>query len=110
MNAEISKQVIIDLWLLRKAGEASQDSQALVSSYLAAHPDVAAELAVGDRLPPLPARQLSPEAEMRSLELAREKTRSKILLAAVGLLLATIVVVVALAGGLMLLVNRAGGL
>jgi anti-sigma factor RsiW len=71
----VTENVIRDLHVLVQAGEASDDSRALVEAWLAAHPALAAELADGDAplglssLPPLP--PLPADAELRALRRTR---------------------------------------
>lgn len=71
----VTENVIRDLHVLAQAGEASDDSRALVEAWLAAHPALASELAdaVADgpldarpSLPPLPA-----DGELRALRRTR---------------------------------------
>lgn len=67
----VTENVIRDLHVLDQAGEASDDSRALVEAWLAAHPALAAELAdaVVDTLPPLP--PLPADGELRALRRTR---------------------------------------
>lgn len=67
----VTENVIRDLHLLAQAGEASDDSRALVEAWLATHPALAAELAdaPADALPPLP--PLPADGELRALRRTR---------------------------------------
>lgn len=67
----VTENVIRDLHVLAQAGEASADSRALVEAWLAAHPELDAELAdaLDDALPPPP--PLPADGELRALRRTR---------------------------------------
>ncbi len=68
----VPENVIRDLNVLVQAGEASEESQALVRAWLADHPDLAAELSAADGLSSLPAAFPGvPEGELRALRRAK---------------------------------------
>lgn len=102
MTAQVTASVITDLWLLQQAGEAGADSRALVEEYLAQHPDFRRQLEIGERLT-IPAPRLSPAAELRSLEIARENARNKLILAGAAFALFGVLVLVALGGAMFLM-------
>lgn len=77
MEAKVTRDVISDLWPLYKAGEASADTKRLVEAFLAQDGDFKTLLKESDAIHgPLGDVQLSPDAELRLIALARERTRT----------------------------------
>jgi|CXWL01.1.fsa_nt_gi ferric-dicitrate binding protein FerR (iron transport regulator) len=105
MTAPLTANVITDLWLLQQAGEASADSRALVHEYLAQHPEMRRQFEASDRLAIAPPR-VSPTAELRSLEAARENARNKLILVGGALALFGLLALAALGGGLFLVLRN----
>jgi anti-sigma factor RsiW len=72
---KITEAVVRDLHVLVEAGEASDDTRALVEAWLAEHPALAEELRNADGLPVSPATPslppLPPDAELRALGRAK---------------------------------------
>jgi len=101
MKLDVTRDVVNDLWPLVRTGEASADSRALVQTFLAADAAHAATLQSSERLSGLmPAIQLSPEAERRLLDDARERARMKLLIVGGAVALVGVVALAALAGAL----------
>ena len=92
MKLEVTRNVVSDLWPLCKSGDASADSRGLVDAFLAGDEEYAEKLRQSDRLAGvMPGVRLSPDAERRLLDDARQRARVKLLLvggaiALVGLL------------------------
>ena len=81
MKVDVTPDVVSDLWSLCKSGDASPDSQALVDVYLANDPTLAGKLRRGESLSSvIPQIRLSPDAERRLLDHARQRARTKMLL------------------------------
>ncbi len=77
MKAEITREVISDLWPLHKAGEASADSDGIVQAFLSEDPGFRTLLEESENIRRgLPSVALSPDAEMRLIEVARERIRT----------------------------------
>jgi ferric-dicitrate binding protein FerR (iron transport regulator) len=88
MKLDVTRDVVSDLWPLCKSGDASPDSRALVDAFLASDATLAEKLSRGERLSSvIPDIRLSPDAERRLLDDARQRARIKMLLigAAIGL-------------------------
>ena len=86
---DVTRDVVSDLWPLCRSGEASAGSQTLVEAFLAQDDDFAAALkATEKQARVVPALRLSPDAERRLLDQARERARRKWLVigGAVGLI------------------------
>jgi hypothetical protein len=70
----VTKAVVVDLWPLYTANEASADTRALVDEFLLDHPDVAEQLrrdpVIPASVPPLPG-----DLQTRALTLTRRKLR-----------------------------------
>jgi len=107
MKVEVSRDVILDLWSLVRAGEASEDSRALVDAVLREDPALASGFPAGTGSPQvIPAVQLSPDAERRLLDAARGRARTKLLLIGGAIALAGFVAILALGGLIFLLMTR----
>ncbi len=78
MKAEVSRDVISDLWPLYRAGEASADSKRMIEAFLAEDGAFRAVLdeseTISRGLPP--EVSLSPDAELRLIAVARERIRT----------------------------------
>jgi ferric-dicitrate binding protein FerR (iron transport regulator) len=107
MLMEITRDVVNDLWPLVDGGEASADSRALVERYLAQDKEFSETLRRVARVAgALPQLRLSPEAERRLLDDARERTRNRVLLAAAAIGVFGIIFLAVIAGAVFLLVSR----
>lgn len=77
MKAEITRDVVSDLWPLYEAGEASAESRRLVEAYLAQDSAFRSALEESERvrrgMPDVP---LSSDAELRLIAVARERIRT----------------------------------
>ncbi len=80
MKLEVTRDVVSDLWPLYRAGEASAETSALMSNYLAGDPELAAELERNQAMNVMPPITLSPEAERRMLDDARSRANHRLLL------------------------------
>jgi hypothetical protein len=97
MKLEVTRDVVVDLWPLCRAGEASADSRALVDDYLTHDGALAAELKESEmRNPDLTPLHLSPDAERQYLDNARTHARQKMLVMLAGIVVGGIVLLVAL--------------
>ena len=77
MKSDITREVVSDLWPLYRAGEASADTRRLIEAYLAADPEYRAFLEESDRMSKiLPEMTLSPDNDVRLLEVARQRIRT----------------------------------
>jgi hypothetical protein len=108
MKLEVTQDIVSDLWPLYRSGDVSADSRALVDAYLSENGPFAATLRESEKLssvvPPL---RLSPDAERRLLDDARERAHMKLLLIGAAVALAGIVALGALAGAWFLLAGHA---
>jgi hypothetical protein len=103
MKLEVTRDVVADLWPLYESGEASMDTRALVDAFLSEDPPFASKLAESQREPRvkiMPAVRLSPDAERRLLDDARERAQTRMILiggaiAVAGFVLLTILASVA---------------
>lgn len=108
MMLEVTRKVVSDLWPLVRTGEASADSRSLVDAFLAQDQGFAATLQASEGVQGLvPAIRLSPDAERRLLDDARERAQIKLLLVGGSIVLLGVVLLTAL-GGALFLVFRAG--
>ena len=81
MKFDVTPDVVSDLWSLCKSGDASPDSQALVDAFLANDTTLSEKLRRGEGLSSvIPHIRLSPDAERRLLDHARQRARTKMLL------------------------------
>jgi anti-sigma factor RsiW len=71
---KITRDVISDLWPVYASGEATEDTRALVESYLADHPECVAEFEAPVALPAADAA-FAPNAEARALVRTKELMR-----------------------------------
>jgi hypothetical protein len=77
MKAEITRDVISDLWPLHKAGEASADSDRIIQAFLSEDAGFRTLLEESENIRRgLPNVALSSDAEMRLIEVARERIRT----------------------------------
>jgi hypothetical protein len=92
----VTRDVIRDLWALREAGDASQDSRHLVDQFLAEHPDLAAELSkeppvLGPAVPDLPPGHEAKTLSRMKKRLNRRSPLRLIALAFTGLSIARLI-------------------
>lgn len=71
---KITRDVISDLWPVYASGEATQDTRALVESFLADNPEFVTELEAAVELPAADAA-IAPDVEARALVRTRELIR-----------------------------------
>jgi hypothetical protein len=77
MKAEITRDVISDLWPVYQAGEASADAKRLVETFLEEDPEFRILLDESEAIRRgLPDVALSMEAEMRMVAVSRERIRA----------------------------------
>lgn len=87
MKAEITRDVVSDLWPLHRSGEASADSTRLIESFLTQDPEFRTMLEESERIRRgVPDAALSSEAEMQLIELSRQRIRTtaRLIGAAIG--------------------------
>ena len=107
MKLEVTRDVVSDLWPLCQSGEASQDSRALVQTYLAQDEPFGSLLrASADVRQVIPALRLSPDAELRLLRDSGRRARLKLLILGGSIALAAVLLLGSLAG--ILLMARQG--
>jgi hypothetical protein len=107
MRLEVTRDVVSDLWALCTSGEASPDTRTLVDAFLAGDPPFAETLRRSDSLPGLvPRLSLTPDAERRLLDQARQHARNKLLLIGGAIAVAGFVALLSLAGALVFLASR----
>ena len=107
MMFDVTRDIVSDLWPLTRSGDASAASRSLVDRYLAEDRDFAATLQRGQQLAgAMPPLRLSPDAERRLLDDARERARLKMLVIGGAIALTLLVALVAL-GGALLMIGRA---
>jgi hypothetical protein len=90
MKAEITRDVVSDLWPLYKAGEASADSRRLIEAFLAEDAAFRAVLEESETVAnAVPEVALAPDADLRLIAVARKRIFRTVLLAgaAIGALL-----------------------
>lgn len=108
MKLEVTRDVVSDLWALCRAEEASADSRALVETFLAEDRALAATLEASGRPKQfVPRVQLSPDAERRLVDDARDRARAKLMLVGAAIGLTGLLLLTALAGALFLVVRHA---
>jgi hypothetical protein len=99
MMLEVTRQVVSDLWPLYRSGEASVDSRALVDAFLGADRPFASTLQASEGVDgAMPAFRLSPDAERRFLDAARQRARMKLLVIGGTIALVGFIAIVALVG------------
>ena len=77
MKAEVTRDVVSDLWPLHRSGEASADSTRLIETFLAQDPEFRTMLEESERIRRgVPDAALSSEAEMQLIELSRQRIRT----------------------------------
>jgi len=77
MKAEITREVISDLWPLHKAREASAASERLIEDFLAHDPNFKTMLEESERIHRgAPDVALARETEMELIELSRQRIRT----------------------------------
>jgi hypothetical protein len=109
MKLDVTREVVSDLWPSCRAGEASTASQRLVDEFLAGDREFAAVLRESDQVKALvPSVRLSPEAELRLLQEAGRRARTKLLIIGGSIGLAATLLFAAFAGAL--LVFARGGM
>lgn len=103
MKLEVTREVVTDLWPLYRSGEASPDSRSLVDAYLMSDGEFASHLRESVGLSQgIPGVRLSPDAERRLLDEARDRARKDLLVKGAVVALAAVVVLSALAGVMLL--------
>jgi len=81
MRADVTRDVVSDLWPLCRSGDASADSRALVDAFLAQDAQFASVLKQSEDLRRvIPSVRLSPDAELRLLLEAQKQARLKLLI------------------------------
>lgn len=101
MKTEVTRDVVKDLWPLCQSGDASSDSRAMVEAYLAQDTALAEQLRRGQDLSGLmPRVRLSPDAERRLLDDARQRARLKLLVTGGAIGFAGLLALIALVGAL----------
>jgi len=99
MRLDVTRDVVSDLWMLCRAGDASADSRALVDAFLAEETAFAASLKEGETLDTIvPHVRLSPDAERRMLDDAAKNARLKLLVIGASVTLAAVLLFAAFAG------------
>ena len=107
MKLEVTRDVVSDLWPLRRSGEASDDSQKLVDAFLAEDRAFATTLRESEkRTGVVPALRLSPDAERRLLDDARERARAKLLIIGAAVALTGILLLASLGGAMFMMFHR----
>jgi hypothetical protein len=107
MKLEVTRDVVSDLWALCRAQEASADSRGLVEAFLAEDRSFATTLEASARphrlVPPV---QLSPDAERRLVDDARDRARMKLMLVGAAVGLTGLILLTALAGALFFMARQ----
>ena len=99
MKLEVTRDVVNDLWPLYRAGEASVDSRGLVEAYLAGDAAFASTLKESEMLSHVvPPVRLSPEGELRLLQDAQQRARTKLLVVAGSIAAGAVLLFAAFAG------------
>jgi len=106
MKYEVTRNVVRDLWPLCQSGDASSDSRALVDTYLATDAEFATTLKeIANMNTAMPGITLSPDAERRMLDDARDRARTRLLVIGGSIAAAAVIALVALGGALWLAVR-----
>lgn len=109
MKLDVTRDVVSDLWPLCQSGDATADSRALVTQFLAQDAAFTAVLEAGEKLGRvLPATRLSPDAELRLLQDAQQRARLKLLIIGGSIVLGFGVLLTALIGALVFTARLAG--
>ena len=99
MRLDVTRDVVRDLWMLCRTGDASADSRALVGAFLAEDTELAASLEEGKTMDTIvPHVRLSPDAERRMLDDAAKNARLKLLVIGGSVTLAAVLLFAAFAG------------
>ncbi len=101
MKLEVTRSVVSDLWPLYKSGDASMDTRTMVDAFLAEDATFATQLRQSTELSGvMPGIRLSPDAERRLLDEARQRARTKLLLIGGAIAIIGLLALVALVGAL----------
>lgn len=107
MKLDVTRDVVSDLWALCRAQEASADSRKLVESFLAEDRGFAATLEASARPATIvPRVQLSPDAERRLVDDARDRARTRLMLSGAAIGLTGLILLTALAGALFFMARQ----
>jgi len=107
MKLEVTRDVVSDLWALCRSGAASPDSRALVDAFLAQDPSHSTTLKESEAMNELvPNIRLSPDAERRFLDDARERARTKLLIMGGSVVLTAVLLLAAFAGVIFIFAGR----
>ncbi len=107
MKLDVTRNVVSDLWPLCRTGDASADSRALVDNFLAQDDAFAASLRDSDTLTrAVPGFRLSPDAERRLLDDARQRARAKLMVVGAAIGLTGLIALIALGGALVMVAGR----
>ncbi len=107
MKLDVTRQIVSDLWPLCRSGDASADSQTLVTAFLAEDDAFSAELKETDMMSQaMPEIRLSKEAELRLLEETRKQTRHKLWIQGGAIALTGFIMLSALAGVIFLVAHH----
>ncbi|MBU0754520.1 MAG: hypothetical protein KJ645_05235 [Planctomycetes bacterium] len=108
MKLEVTRDVARDLWFLKRLGEASADSQALLDDYLSGDEAFASTLKESERLThAMPDLHLPFDEERRIMDDARKYAQKKLLIIGVAVGITGIAMLTAL-GSLLFLMFRNG--
>ena len=89
MKVDVTREVVSDLWPLCQSGDASADSQAIVTQFLAQDAQLASTLKESENVRRVvPTVRLSPDAELRLLQDARRRARLRLLIIGGAIVLA----------------------
>jgi len=109
MMLEVTRDVVSDLWPLYRSGEASADSRALVDKFLAENSTFAATLQESVNLSgAMPGLRLSPDAERRLLDDARQRARLKLLVIGGSIALGGLILLAVFGGALFIAARNFG--
>ena len=107
MKLEVTRDVVSDLWPLYETGEASMESRAMVDAFLAEDRSFAETLLSSQKAPRLmPAVRLSPDAERRLLDDARERAQTTLVVRALAIVMVGLVLLAIIGAGAFLAFNR----
>lgn len=107
MKLEVTRDVVSDLWPLYETGEASMESRRLVDAFLAEDRSFAETLLGSQKVPRMmPAVRLSPDAERRLLDDARERAQTGMLVRALAILMTGLVLLAIVGAGAFLAFHR----
>lgn len=106
MRLEVTRDVVSDLYPVYRSGEASRDTRALVEGFLAGDEAFAQTLRETERVTAgIAAPRLSPDAELRLLEAAQQRARTKLIIIAGAVGVASVILLGALCGLLVLMLR-----